>query len=172
MPKACTTYTVMSYVKAGAYGRISRGSNHASIQVMLLRQNLQSTLYSAHCHACSVHIHVLARMLLLEVNKYSAHIYFWLFSAWSCLAENLLRPKFCFARFNVTVYTGGSSTGRKFDAAEMGFSPGRTKFEWAENLTYSIQIALLCHGALQKIGFYSSHAFIRDTTVLVRFRST
>ena len=27
----------------------------------------------------------------------------------------------------MTVYTGGSSTGQKFDAAEMGFSPGRPK---------------------------------------------
>ena len=33
-----------------------------------------------------------------------------------------IRPKFCFARFSVTVYTGGSSTGRTFDAAEMGYS--------------------------------------------------
>ena len=41
-------------------------------------------------------------------------------------------PRFCFARFSVTVYTGCSSTGRKFDAAEMGFSLGRPKFEWAE----------------------------------------
>ena len=32
----------------------------------------------------------------------------------------------------MTVYTGDSSTGRKFDAAEMGFSPERPKFEWAE----------------------------------------
>ena len=52
--------------------------------------------------------------------------------------EDLMRPKFCFARFSVTVYTGSSSTGRKFDAAEMGFSPGRPRFEWAESLyTYS-----------------------------------
>ena len=51
-----------------------------------------------------------------------------------------VRPKiwcgvnFCFTRFSVTVYTGGSSAGRKFDAAEMDFSPGRPKFEWAEHL--------------------------------------
>ena len=37
----------------------------------------------------------------------------------------------------MTVYTGGSSTGRKFDAAKMGFSVGRPKFEWAENLSKS-----------------------------------
>ena len=30
------------------------------------------------------------------------------------------------------VYTGGSSTGRTFDATEMDFSPGRLTFEWAE----------------------------------------
>ena len=72
------------------------------------------------------------------VNKYSAHIYFRLFSAWPCLAENLLKPKFRFARFSVTVYTGSSSTGQKIDAAEVAFSHGRPKFEWAENLwTYS-----------------------------------
>ena len=38
-------------------------------------------------------------------------------------------PKNCFARFSVTVYTGGSSTGQKDDVAETGFSPGRPKFE-------------------------------------------
>ena len=43
------------------------------------------------------------------------------------LPKKLLRPKFCFARFSVTVYTGSSSTGRKFDAAEMGYSPGKAK---------------------------------------------
>ena len=47
----------MSRIKAGAYGRISRGSNHASIQAMLLRQHLQSPLCSAHCHVYSVQVH-------------------------------------------------------------------------------------------------------------------
>ena len=37
------------------------------------------------------------------------------------------------------VYTGGSSTGRRFDAAVKDFRPVRPKFEWAESLcTYSI----------------------------------
>ena len=33
-------------------------------------------------------------------------------------------PKYGFARFSLTVYTGGSSTGRKVDAAEMGLALG------------------------------------------------
>ena len=56
----------------------------------------------------------------------SQHLFgVYLFSAWSYLVEDLLQPKFCFARFSVTVYTGSSSTGRKFVPAEMCFSPGR-----------------------------------------------
>eukprot|EP00117_Sycon_ciliatum_P039585 scpid83550/ scgid1780/ len=45
--------------------------------------------------------------------------------------------EFCFARFSATVYTGGSSTGRNGFYAwedEMDFSPGRLKFESAEDL--------------------------------------
>ena len=67
--------------------------------------------------------------------------FFRLFSAWTCLAENLLRPKFRFAGFSVTGYTGGSSTDRKFDAAEMCFSPGRRKFECGENLSPSSSVS-------------------------------
>ena len=32
----------------------------------------------------------------------------------------------------MTVYTGGSSTGRKSEWVQIGFSPGRPKFEWVE----------------------------------------
>ena len=84
---------------------------------------------------------------LLEVNKYSAHIYFRLFSD-QLFSDGLFRtsyfrtgyiwPKFCFARLSVTVHTVRSNAGRKCNAAEMCFSPGRPKFEWAEHLyTYS-----------------------------------
>ena len=57
----------------------------------------------------------------------------------------------------MTVYTGSSSTGRKFVPAKMCFSPGRLKFELAENLsTYS----MLCwtQGSLV-IGYTYSNRF-------------
>ena len=37
----------------------------------------------------------------------------------------------------MTVCTGSSRTGRVFNAAEMGFSSGRPKFEWGEKLSTS-----------------------------------
>ena len=44
----------------------------------------------------------------------------------------------------MTVYTGSSSTDRKWVAAEMCFSPGRPKFEWAEkSSTYSNSYAII-----------------------------
>ena len=54
-----TAHTVMLRIKADAYGRISRGSNHASIQSMLLFKNMilhqhhESTQCSAYWHACT-----------------------------------------------------------------------------------------------------------------------
>ena len=47
------------------------------------------------------------------------------------MAESLFRPKICFARFSVPVYTGSSSTGRNLNDAKMCFSPGRPKFDLA-----------------------------------------
>ena len=65
---------------------------------------------------------------LLQVDKILGA---YLFSAIFGLA--MFGRNFVFPMFSVTVYTGSSSTGRKFDAAKMGFSPGRPKFKRAEN---------------------------------------
>ena len=88
--------TVMSRIKAGAYGRKSRGSNHASIQVMLLFKTcFYVNIISLHC-AVHTATHVLCKNLHVSLHRAA-----------------------------------------------------------------SIQIVLLCHGALRKIGFYSSHASIQ-----------
>eukprot|EP00117_Sycon_ciliatum_P028907 scpid44624/ scgid23134/ len=70
-----------------AYDRMSRGSNHDSIQVMLLLkpcsstcEHHQCTVYSIHWHTCSQLVHVItfksgfcAMTELWKISFYSSH---------------------------------------------------------------------------------------------------
>ena len=94
---------------------------------------------------------------------------FRLFSAWSCLAENVFRPKFCFARFSVTVFTGGSSTGQKFDVAEMGFSPGRLKLV---DLQYSAESIHNTYWCTVNFAYNDTRRGIKNVSLFAKCRCT
>ena len=63
--------TVMSRIIAGAYGRISRGSSHASIQVMLTFETcFYVNIFSLHCA-----VHIVTHLCV--VCKYMIHACFY-----------------------------------------------------------------------------------------------
>ena len=147
--RVINSHTVMSRIKAGAYGRISRCSNHTSIQNMLL------CLHCAVHAATHVRAHVLCRERLLFKPCFCVTARF----KKSASIQVMLLYRSCF-------YTGHASIQVMLLYRSCFYSSHA-----------SIQVMLLyrscfysSHASIQvmllyRSCFYTGHAFIRDTTV-------